>query len=499
MIRTALLPWPIFKEFRALSLAWYACAFVMIVPTLVLGPQYVAGIQMIAYFLGAPVLGALSIGHEYTDRTLNLLLSMPVRRERLLLIKLGVLGAMLLTLGVVAYTHVLHAFPVYHQTERLAASLLPVLCGLFIAPWLTMACRSPVAGAVFTMAIPGVLAILGAGIGFQLGDGPEVGAFTMAFLWRGTLGMCAIGAVASWRMFMRLEAIEGRGADLHLPQWPRLRTTASSATALLTKRHPIWLLVTKELRVQQLALVIAGLYLLGWLAVTLQGPRVAEVYGALSVFYALLLGVLIGSFASAEERQLGTIEWQVLQPIAMWEQWAVKMGVVLGLATLLGIGLPTVLAYVAPATDAKRFVGQQLPSTVLLLTAGSLYVSSLCGSGTWALVMSLPATFGAMLFQIVALGPVGNAAHTAWSRVFKVAAPSGVDLRGLALSEVVHVLDLLLIAGFIAVVAWFALANHRSAERSPWRVCKQAILMAVFAAVRVVILSGVAALFGRRW
>ena len=103
----------------------------------------------------------MSIGQEYMDRTLPLLLTVPVRRERLLLVKLGVLGAMLLTLGVVAYTYVFAPFfPAHRQAERLVTCLLPVLYGLCLAPWLTMVCRSPVAGAVVTAAIPFVLMTL---------------------------------------------------------------------------------------------------------------------------------------------------------------------------------------------------------------------------------------------------------------------------------------------------------------------------------------------------
>ena len=53
--------------------------------------------------------------------------------------------------------------------------------------------------------------------------------------------------------------------------------------------------------------------------------------------------ILIGSLASAEERQLGTLEWQTLLPSPAWQQWAVKVGVTFGLALLLGVGLPALL------------------------------------------------------------------------------------------------------------------------------------------------------------
>jgi hypothetical protein len=513
MTRTALLGWPVFKEVRALLFPWLACAVAMIVPTLVLTRRDGTVVEAFAYVVGATVLGALSIGHEYMARTLTLLLSVPVRRERLLVIKLGVLGAMLMTLGALAYMHVFREFP-GRPAERLVASLLPVLGGLFITPWLTMACRSPVAGIVLTIAIPCLLVMLGGPIAFLVTQIQHVlrladRTFTMAFVWGGISGMCAIGAVATWRMFMRLEATEAL-EDLRLPPWPRLRTTAlrlgsgrherksngaSSAGASLMKGRPLWLLVTKELQVQYLALVMAGLYLLGWLACTLLlADDYRALYVELSPLYAGLLGMLTGAIASAEERQLGTIEWQVLQPIAMWKQWAVKMGVVLGLPMLLGIGLPTVLAYIGPAARATPFAELPVVSTVLLLTAGSLYVSSLCASGALALVMSAPATIGAFWFQTVALVWVKWAvAYPAWSRVFRVAAHWGINLRGLAPSWVVDVFGSLLVAGFIGMVLRFARANHCSAERSPWRVGKQVMLMAAFVTTGAVILGGLEA------
>jgi hypothetical protein len=508
MTRTLLLPWPVYKEVRALVLPWLACALVMIVPTMVPAPLHLRAAQLIALFIGAPVLGALSIGHEYMDRTLDALLVLPVRRQRLLLVKLGVMGMMLLTLGVVAYAGV---FNDLNQGERLAASAVPVLCGVFLAPWLTMVCRSPLAGTVLTMATPLVLMILGWEIGFRLQAGPM---FATRFSCLATSGLCAIGGVATWRVFMRLEAIQGRLEDMQLPYWPPRRATAlrqgtsrrhhesngpGSAAASFKRRHPVWQLVTKELRLQQLAVVIAGLHLFGWLAVMLlPAPVYRDAYAGLSALYAALLGVLIGAIASAEERQLGTIESQVLQPVAMWQQWAVKMWVVLGLAILLGIGLPMVLASVGPAADAKPMLGRPPAMTILLLTAGSLYVSSLCASGASALVMALPAAICAAWFQLVALGPVALVARAAWSRVFDAAAASGSLLRGLPQSRVAPVVDLLLIAGLIALLSRFALANHRFAERSPRLVVRQVSLIAAVAAARVVILSGVAALSGVR-
>ena len=97
--------------------------------------------------------------------------------------------------------------------------------------------------------------------------------------------------------------------------------------------------------------------------------------------------MLIGSSASAGERQMGTLEWQVLLPIAVWKQWAVKVGVVLGLAVVLALGLPMMLLYVGgvvrAATQMSVLVGRNAIAIVILIAAGSLYVSlsaeAVCG------------------------------------------------------------------------------------------------------------------------
>src|SRR5206468_3689257 len=83
------------KEIRALLPIWIASA-IAIAAAVMSGPRHNLGLM--AYGFGSVTLGAQSIGHEYTNRTLTLLLSQPCSRRRLLLLKLAVLSVMLLTL-----------------------------------------------------------------------------------------------------------------------------------------------------------------------------------------------------------------------------------------------------------------------------------------------------------------------------------------------------------------------------------------------------------------
>ncbi len=431
-------------------------------------PLFLGGLAVPAYFVGAAALGALSMGHEYTGRTLNLLLSLPARRSRLLANKLAVLAMMQLALGGVAYTLVFGDARL-PQTARDTASLVPALCGLFVAPWLTMVCRSAIGGAVFAMALPGTLLVMGELIGTSLyGQGSGMQAFRLTFVWLGTLALCVVGAVLGWWTFMRLEVIDGPAEHLSFARL--LQSSASTqSTARVTRRHPIVLLVTKELHLQQLPVAIAVIFVLIWIAVVggttwAAHPAYGSAIIALTILYGGLLPLVIGASASAGERQMGTLEWQVMQPISASKQWWIKVGIVLGLSMTLALGLPMLLMYfadLARVTGAGPFGEREwwIVMPVMLLASGSLYVSSLSSSTLWALVMSVPAALGPWIFLNVTMD---------WFRISWFPAATRNPT----------VLTLLLVTGFIAIVLRFAFTNHRSADRPDGRVWTQIVLLA---------------------
>jgi hypothetical protein len=452
-VTSAITPALVSKEARALALPWLACAAIVIAPALVIAPWFFGTIPALVYFLGASALGALSIGHEYTNGTIGLLLSMPARREQVLAVKLGVLAAMLLALWGAAETWL---FP----GTATALTLLPVLYGVLVAPWLTMACRSAVAGTVFTIVIPAALYVAGDSLGESLyGRGPELNAFRTMFLWRGTLIASAIGAVASWRTFMRLEAIEGAGPAVSLPswlQWPTASTTTRTTSP--APAPPIWMLIRKEVRLHDMSMVVAGLYLLGCVIVTVAtplAPQLDDWFTAVTLLYQALVALLIGSFASAGERQLGTLQWQLLMPIAASKQWMVKAGVAVTLSLLLAVGLPAAYAAVTSVLDPSLFLRPWPPLLIVLLTAGSMYVSSVSTSGLLALLMSLAtAMVGVTLFALAAIKSPPQFASN-----------SSIVLQ-------------MLVVGFVALLLRLAFGNHRTADRPVTRLLAQGLVIA---------------------
>jgi hypothetical protein len=180
---------------------------------------------------------------------------------------------------------------------------------------------------------------------------------------------------------------------------------------------------------------VAGVSGLCWIAESALTRIVPNFVGiplpVVSILYGALLALLIGSLASAEERQIGTLEWQLLLPMATWKQWAVKVGTTLGLAGLFSFGCTVVLA--------AGHVSVNAAGGIIILTTGSLYVSSLCRSGLRALIVSAPVMLALSLLSLYSAEVYGSPRAL-------LAVP---------------------FAGVVAPMLWFALENHRLADRAP--------------------------------
>lgn len=482
------------KEVRALLPVWLVCLAAISISAVFGGPGGLFDLGDAPYFIGALTLGALSFGHEYHHRTLGLVLAQPVHRDRVMLVKFGVLAAMLLVLARVERIRFdLHnGLPTgWHLPTGFIS---PVAAGLLVAPTLTMLSRSPLAAGVFTAVLPLVMVALQ-----PVAPTPVL-----------QIALCGISALAGYWMFGRLEVIEGSGRAVRLPAWLGWGVGVRAAAPTFTRRRPAWLLVKKELRLQYLACVIAALYVIACLAARLLGSlgylhvlMTGDGLDAFSALYIVFLPLLIGSLASAEERQLGTAEWQTLLPMASSRQWMLKVAVALGLTVLLAIGVPTLTRSLLLAVDHVMRFGMigvtvnlsspgsvgPLAFSVVLLTMTSLYVSSLCGSGLRALLISL-------LVVPFAGTWVGGVSSMYWVRerafdwallVEKAMVHVGWTVSPFTWSLVVTPALVLAGPGFVVFVLRLAMMNHRSAERGAKHVWMQAIQITAYATIATIL------------
>jgi hypothetical protein len=188
-----------------------------------------------------------------------------------------------------------------------------------------------------------------------------------------------------------------------------------------------------------------------------------------ALLYFALLPLLIGSLASAQERQFGTLESQAMLPVPFAQQWAVKAGIVLTLALVLGVLMPW---FFFVPSHASKEVLWPLMSGILLLTTWSLYLSSWSPSGIIALALVLPASAAA----IVAVRWIDSVVESFGpGQTFAPKPPDALTLAALG-------------APLAVALVLFAGRNHRARERSLTRLTAQvAWLLAVFAVTDVLV------------
>jgi hypothetical protein len=305
----------------------------------------------------------------------------------------------------------------------------------------------------FSLATPGFM-FCGALLAWAAKHGftPAPQSFVFRVGWVGTLLVSLTGVFLGWRAFQRLEAIDG-GSELGWWRWRR----ADTATRLpldARRFHPLWLLVRKELELQRMTLVVAGAYLVGVMILILARPVPDEVAEGMTLLYVAFLPCMPGALASAEEHQLGTIEWQMTLPVASWKQWIIKVGVVLGVAGALALGLPGALGLLP-----DRVLLARLGVAVLMLVAGSLYVSSASDSSLWALLTAI--------FAMVVAAAL--AARVAWSLY-----PQGADMPAVGFRVFMSVV-------VAAGVLTLAKRNHQTGRAAGWPAGRQAAAAAACA------------------
>lgn len=333
------------------------------------------------YYFGAMTLGALSVGHEYSSRTLSMLLAQPVSRARLLRAKVLVLVPMLLALLVVAAARL----PLRRGDDAMVMVWMPPVAALCLAPWLTMITRNVIAGAVFSAGLPGTVWGICELIALAVyGETRAGNTFRLVLYSVAASAICATGAILAIRTFLNLEVIDGRDAPLELPR--ALRGSSDARWLEGTRRNAVWMLVKKELHLQQLTFAVAGAYvstfLAIWLLIKSGSPEADDVFTIVTVLYAVMLAVLVGALSSAEERHFGTLDWQLMLPFASAWQWTIKVATSLTLALLLAVGLPSL--FTVGFDPARR----QFIVLVIVITSCAMYVSSRSSSGIRALLVS---------------------------------------------------------------------------------------------------------------
>jgi hypothetical protein len=395
----------LWKEVRALSLAWIVALFL---PIVAMKTDFL--VQQCWIFLcgaGYLGLGAMSFGYEINHGTLPLLLSQPVSRRRLWLEKTAVLAVVM---GVTFLAHVVVCILFKLSLVLAFEILLAAVCAFLVCPAMTLIVKNTLAAAVFT---PIVLAVVGLGV-FGITDllyparveAMNGGDTLVYFQVIPAVAAAGVIFVIGYFIFQRLECREFLGREVGLA-W-----LLAPGRWLLTASGPgTWWssLVLKELQLHRLNFFLAFLFVLACLASAFHAwLKPVLIYGD-DFFYRMpfliywaIAPLTIGAVPIAEERQLGVLEWQMAMPPARGKQWAIKaivtylVGVawlvILPVACLIGLYRPLQI----PFFENDLQVAWTCVAALGLMTL-AFYTSSLCATTLRTVLVTLAALISVSL------------------------------------------------------------------------------------------------------
>ncbi len=299
-----------------------------------------------------------SFGGEVSAGTFSSLLAQPVARARIWRTKTLLLAAAVASVWVVwCVSYSLH-FPV--QTFPRANALhFWLFSGLYAMTvysgglWAVLLFRQVTAAFWFALLIPLALCVTtGMLLPTGVSDQTETNVLALVLLAYGVAGF----GWARW-LFLRAQDAHWMGGPISLPALRGLKWQGESrATAIgssAASPHRIWrprlALLIKELQLHQSEFVIAGMVALLHLAAIVARHvghfnRNSTIGITLDNYWLLwlLMPLLIGCAAVAEERRLGTLEGQLCLPVKRRTQFAVKVVVVVALSIVFGLIAPMV-------------------------------------------------------------------------------------------------------------------------------------------------------------
>ncbi|MBL9172298.1 MAG: hypothetical protein JNL10_02085 [Verrucomicrobiales bacterium] len=307
-----------------------------------------------ACVLGALVAGATTFGEEFEHRTFGALLSQPRSRRTLYLEKLASLALVLVwsgaNLGLALAGFGNFAYGGESSQMVIGWGLLAVI--FCTTPLYTLLTRSTLAGAIFTAAVPLLAALMGIlvveFVEWRTGNRPDPEA--ARWILYASPAYLAVTAWMGWRAFRGMQVNEGAGGAgpaLHHP----LSIPVDRVLGGLLPRGAFGQLLRKEARLHMVPWLVAGMMVACWaVALGVRWLRIRDTdassafdFGAVGVLFAImgLLTLLVsGAACVAEERGLGTLEWQLTQPASVTRQWWIKILVAGGHFLLLGVLLP---------------------------------------------------------------------------------------------------------------------------------------------------------------
>lgn len=411
------------KEIRLL-LPNFAFAVVLALVSVFFHDQVGSWVTGFGYFLGCIFCPAIvimlalnSFGVEVGTQTFSMMLAQPVPRLRIWQTKISLLALAMATVGVVWYVSMLvpaSYYPRVFTSEDRAYLLISfILFGLVVFSgglWTVLLLRQVAAAFWFTLIVPGALLAIVAACCSGSSDEFILGMIATV------LGLYSLAGFffARW-LFFRAQDLQWTGGAIVMPEIRGLARFIAAAGVLRMSR-PLAALWRKEVQLHQSQIVIAFVLVvvhLGVLAVRKfcdlhNSPDLKAILNGFWIVW-LVMPLLVGCAAVAEERKLGTHEGQLCLPAKRRTQFLVKFLVALGLSVIMGALMPVLLegGKILP-NDWSRLLIQ--PGIAALTCVIAFYISTMARNTLQTLA---PAALGVLL-----VWPLIFSAGEAWTATY---------------------------------------------------------------------------------
>lgn len=356
------------KEIRLLLPVWLAVlALEVALPWL--GTENGETILMapVFFFFGIILLAVDPFGREFSLGTFSSLMAQPMPRRQIWRTKITVLllGAAIIFAAffvscelrlLFLFNHE-HALPARDiQMKFFSHAMTAGVVGLFVALagglWTTLLLRQISAAFWITFLAPaGILATTMLSLPEKYADNSHV---ILTLLYGLAIIYTAAGFWLAHWLFHRAQDAAWTGGVISFSKW-RYFSTGNEAAAIGRRRRPLVALLKKEFQLQSISLFCVGSLLVLHLAVLLlrttyvafHKSSVAE--GISDTFWILwlVMPMIIGGTAVAEERKLGLADSQFCLPVARRTQFAAKFIPVMFFGTLLGGVMPMLVEALA--------------------------------------------------------------------------------------------------------------------------------------------------------
>ena len=337
-----------------------------------------------------------SFGKEISAGTFTNLLSQPVSRSRVWWTKTLLLAVAMLVVFVVWWLsfglHLPQLFMAGSSDvrETLVVTTLILVAAFSGGLWAVLFFRQVGAAFWFTLIVPAATAMLTSYLTNKFGSDAHIERNIILAL----TTYSAAGFFWARHLFNVAQDVQWTGGNIALPGW--LKLPGSFGSAIKVKgRRPRLALFGKELQLHQSQFVIGGILALLHITLRLLRPDKGSsdnstVFEFVSFnFWTLwlVMPLLIGCAAVAEERKLGTLEAQLCLPARRWVQFLMKFGVAIGLTILFGLVMPLLIEG-----------GRILPNTVKFRREAYSYDQVAHTFGTvWAFIVKIVVVAGPIL------------------------------------------------------------------------------------------------------